>query len=112
PGPDDLFDNAVYARGAMTLQQLRLAGGGHDFFRILRQWAAIHAGGNVTTDQFIALAERISGQDLGELFTTWLFSPGKPVLSHASRVAQPAGRERPSAPGTRMLLERIASRHG
>ena len=112
PGPDDLFDNAVYARGAMTLQQLRLAVGDDDFFRILRQWAAIHAGGNVTTDQFIALAERISGQDLGELFTTWLFTPGKPVLTHASRVAQPAGRERPSAPGTRMLLERIASRHG
>jgi hypothetical protein len=66
----------------------------------------------VTTDQFIALAERISGQDLDELFTTWLFTSGKPILAHASGGAQPAGKERPSAPGTRMLLERIASRDG
>jgi aminopeptidase N len=68
----------------MTLQQLRLAVGDDDFFRILRRWAAIHAGGNVTTDQFIALAERISDQDLDELFTTWLFTPGKPKLPTAT----------------------------
>ena len=28
--------------------------------------------------QFIALAERVSGQDLDDFFQTWLFTPAKP----------------------------------
>ena len=78
PGPDLLFDGAVYFRGAMTLQALRLEIGDRDFFRLLRRWAHSRAGGNVTTDEFIALAERISGQSLDALFQTWLFTPEKP----------------------------------
>ena len=49
PGPEQLFDVAVYYRGAMTLQALRLTVGDEDFFRILRRWVRQHAGGNVTT---------------------------------------------------------------
>ena len=84
PGPDALFDGAVYDRGAMTLQQLRLTVGDDEFFKILRRWAQSNAGGNVTTDQFIRLAERISGQQLDELFDTWLFTPGRPELPGAA----------------------------
>ena len=80
PGPAQMFDGAVYVRGAMTLHQLRLAVGDEDFFTILRRWAAEHAGGNVTTDEFIALSEEVSGQDLDDLFQTWLFTPGKPAV--------------------------------
>jgi aminopeptidase N len=80
PGPDFLFDDAVYVRGAMTLHQLRLTVGDDDFFKILRKWVKLHAGGNVTTDEFIELAERVSGQDLSELFDAWLFTPGRPEL--------------------------------
>ena len=40
PGPDELFNSAVYDRGAMTLHELRLAVGDDDFFRILRRWTA------------------------------------------------------------------------
>jgi Peptidase family M1 domain/Peptidase M1 N-terminal domain len=78
PGRASLFDFAIYGRGAMTLQQLRLAVGDDDFFEILRRWARSHAGGNVKTGQFIALSERVSGKNLDELFDTWLFTPGKP----------------------------------
>ena len=45
---------------------------------MLRQWAQTNAGGNVTTDQFIALAESISGEELDDLFEEWLFTPRKP----------------------------------
>jgi hypothetical protein len=83
PTPEFLFDFAVYGRGAMTLQQLRLAVGDDDFFEILQRWAKSRAGQNVTTGQFIALAERVSGEDLDELFETWLFTPGKPDLTTA-----------------------------
>ncbi len=80
PGPDLLFDIAIYYRGAMTLHQLRLAVGDDDFFKILERWAQKREGDNVTTDEFIAHAEKISGEELDELFETWLFTPGKPAL--------------------------------
>lgn len=63
----------------MTLHALRLKIGDRDFFRLLKRWVRRNAGGNVTTPQFIALAERISGQDLGDFFQTWLFAPAKPA---------------------------------
>jgi hypothetical protein len=81
PTPAFLFNFAIYARGAMTLHQLRLTVGDAAFFKILQQWARTKAGGNVTTPQFIKLAEKISGQDLDPLFQTWLFSPTKPVVA-------------------------------
>jgi aminopeptidase N len=81
PGVDFLFDNAVYVRGAMTLQALRDAVGDDAFWRIIRGWASTKSGGNGTTEEFIALAESVSGQQLDDLFTTWLFTPGKPSLA-------------------------------
>ncbi len=62
----------------MTLHQLRLAVGDDDFFRILRQWSRSQAGGNVTTAEFIHLAESVSGQRLDDLFQAWLFTAGRP----------------------------------
>jgi aminopeptidase N len=41
---------------------------------------AEHKYGNATTEQFTALASKISGQDLGPFFQTWIYSTGKPVL--------------------------------
>ena len=84
----------VYARGAMTLQALRQEVGDDDFFTILRRWARTRAGGNVTTDEFISLAERVSGKDLGDLFDAWLYTPSKPavVAAQARRSAGGLGR--------------------
>ena len=84
PGPDNVFDIAVYDRGAMTLHQLRLTIGDDDFFRLIRRWVRSYEGGNVTTDDFIALAERVSGQQLDDLFDVWLFTPSKPELPDAA----------------------------
>jgi hypothetical protein len=79
PGTENLFSGSVYDRGAMTLHALRLEVGDRAFFRTLRWWAALKRGENVTTDQFIGLAERVSGQDLDALFTTWLYTGEKPA---------------------------------
>jgi aminopeptidase N len=49
------------------------------FLRIVRAWAAEHRYGNVTTAQFIALAERLSGRDLARFFEVWLYRPQKPT---------------------------------
>jgi aminopeptidase N len=90
PGVNDLFSDPVYVRGAMTLQALRNEVGDQSFFAILKQWAATKSGGNGTTPEFIALAEQISGQDLDDLFNTWLFTAGKPDESAVTPGAAPA----------------------
>jgi aminopeptidase N len=90
PGVDRLFDNQSYYRGAMVLHQLRLAVGDETFFRIVRWWHRSHAGGNGSTPEFIALAERVSGQQLDALFRTWLFTPAKPAAPAETRAAATA----------------------
>lgn len=77
--PVDLFASSTYQKGAMTLQALRVKLGEETFFALLRAWFAEGSGAPVTTAAFIALAERISGQDLDAFFDAWLFTGGKPV---------------------------------
>ncbi|WP_113704813.1 M1 family metallopeptidase [Nonomuraea lactucae] len=79
--PDDLFNDSIYKRGAMTLHALRKTIGDRTFFTLLRQWADQHKYGHATTPQFVALAERLSGKDLSALFDTWLYQPTKPAPS-------------------------------
>jgi aminopeptidase N len=80
PGtPAYLFNGTIYLRGAMTLQALREKVGDRAFFRILRDWATEHRYGNVTTPEFIALAERDSGMNLRHFFDVWLYQPEKPT---------------------------------
>ncbi len=78
-----LFGTPVYSRGAMTLQALRTAVGDDAFFDTLRRWYAQNRYGNVTTADFIALSERISGQQLDELFNAWLYEEGRPAACDA-----------------------------
>ncbi|WP_416973107.1 M1 family metallopeptidase [Streptomyces sp. 4F14] len=80
PQRDTMFASAVYQRGAMTLQVLRERIGDAAFFKLLPAWTKQHRYGNANTAQFIALAEKISGQQLDDLFQTWLFTTGKPTL--------------------------------
>ena len=78
PGPESIFSGAIYSPAGMTLHALRLEIGDETFFRLLKRWVRRNAGGNVTTPDFIALAERVSGHDLDDFFQTWLFTLAKP----------------------------------
>ncbi|WP_369688738.1 M1 family metallopeptidase, partial [Actinomadura kijaniata] len=80
PGHRDLFGFSVYVRGAMALQALRQKVGDARFFRILRTWASGRPHRNVTTRDFIAHAERVSGKKVGPLLNAWLYDKGKPRL--------------------------------
>ncbi|MEU6999566.1 M1 family metallopeptidase [Nonomuraea sp. NPDC046570] len=75
----DLFNQSIYIRGAMTLHALRRRVGDETFFRLLKEWTSAHEYGNVTTDQFVALAEKLSARRLGPLFDAWLFQPRRPA---------------------------------
>jgi aminopeptidase N len=78
-GPRFMFSSVPYDRGAMTLQALREKVGDSVFFDILRQWYGDNRYGNVTTADFIALAERQSGQQLDSFFDVWLVQPVQPT---------------------------------
>jgi len=78
PSPADLFGTPVYDRGAMTLQALRAKVGDTTFTNILRTWYAENRHSNVTTPEFIATAERVSGMQLDSFFDVWLFQAGRP----------------------------------
>jgi len=78
PGPDHLFTEVVYAGGALVLNDLRQRLGDETFFQLLHEWAARYRYSTVTTEDFIALAEEVSGQDLDDFFTDWLYTPWTP----------------------------------
>jgi aminopeptidase N len=63
----------------MTLQALREKIGDGPFFALLKAWTSTFRDGNATTQQFMALAEQTSGQDLDAFFTAWLYTPRKPT---------------------------------
>jgi aminopeptidase N len=80
PGtPAFMFNGTIYYRGGMTLQALRQKVGDFAFFQIMRGWATQNRYGNVTTPQFISLAEQISGMQLDHFFDVWLYQPAKPT---------------------------------
>ncbi len=81
PGPDDIFATAVYDRGGMTLQALRNRIGEDAFWTLLRTWLSSRSGGNGSTEQFEALAEQVSGQDLTGFFQAWLRDTVKPAAT-------------------------------
>jgi aminopeptidase N len=62
----------------MTLQALREKVGDELFYTILRRWYSENRNGNVTTADFIALAENVSGRQLDEFFRVWLYEEGRP----------------------------------
>ena len=82
--PSHLFDfNAVYQRGAMTLEALRQLVGNGTFLDILQTWAADHEHGNGDIDEFISLVKSksdVPDQDLDDFFQDWLYEPAKPPL--------------------------------
>jgi aminopeptidase N len=72
PGAANIFDEAVYERGAMVLAALQAVIGATDLNQLLRTWAVDHHDGNVSVPEFEALAEAISGEELTAFFDDWL----------------------------------------
>lgn len=84
PGPNHIFDDPVYYRGAMATQALRNRLGERSFWRLLRTWVRDRHDGVGTSEAFEALAERISGRRLGGFFDAWLRAPRPPARTRAN----------------------------
>ncbi len=80
PGPDLMFDDRVYKRGALTLYALRCAVGEEAFSRVVHTWVETYRHALATSDDFRALAARVAGRDLDDVFTPWLDRTALPPL--------------------------------
>ena len=80
PPPTNLYTDTIYDRGALTFHALRLRVGDDVFFQILRTYTERFRYGNASTADFIAVAEEVSGQDLGEFFDAWLYATKIPPI--------------------------------
>jgi aminopeptidase N len=80
PGPDLMFDDRLYKRGALTLHALRLSIGDENFFGLLASWAAMHRHGSVGTEAFLAHAGQWTGAPVTQELTRWLDSRALPEL--------------------------------
>ncbi|HEX6346413.1 M1 family metallopeptidase [Umezawaea sp.] len=105
PGAANQFDGAVYDRGALTLHALRSAVGDDAFFTTLRKWTKQHEYGDASIDQFTALAEEVSGKQLDDLFTTWLFTKGKPATAPGADAAVAARKAPTAEPKSRQKIK-------
>ncbi|GAB4508693.1 MAG: hypothetical protein OHK0046_01880 [Anaerolineae bacterium] len=81
PTPEFLFSVGVYQRGALTLHALRLEIGDEAFFETLQTYTSRFANRNATTEDFINIAEEISGQELDAFFEAWLYDPLVPNIA-------------------------------
>lgn len=88
PGRDEIFAEAVYNRGAMVLAALQGRIGLTDMNTLLRTWVADHRDGNVTSAQFEALAQNVSGENLVGFFDAWL-GGGVPIGNAANGLDHP-----------------------
>ncbi|BBX49011.1 M1 family metallopeptidase [Mycolicibacterium poriferae] len=80
PGPQDMFDDRVYKRGALALHTLRRRIGDDAFFALLREWTSRYRHASVVTDDFIALAAQYTEDSLRPLWAAWLYSAEVPEL--------------------------------
>lgn len=81
PGPNDLFSGDVYTRGDMTLHALRARlNDDATFFKILQTYTQRYYHANVDTQDFINIAEEVSGQKLDDFFKSWLEGTSVPDI--------------------------------
>ncbi|MCW2817465.1 MAG: peptidase [Marmoricola sp.] len=80
PGPELMFDDRVYKRGALLLHAVRLELGDDAFFDLLRTWAETHAHGTVTTADFAGLLAETAGEGITDLLGSWLDQEALPDL--------------------------------
>jgi aminopeptidase N len=87
PGPQRMFDDRVYKRGALTLHTLRLELGDSAFFDLLREWTIRYRHASVTTEEFTDLAGHYSRVPLRPLWDAWLFGKQLPQLPPIGGIA-------------------------
>ena len=77
------FSPPSYEKSASVLHMLRLKIGSANFFQLLQQWFTTYKHSNAVTAEFQAMAEQISGQDLQQFFSQWIYGTGIPSVEYS-----------------------------
>ena len=89
--PEQLFSAQVYFGGALVLYALRQQVGETAFRRIERAWVSRYRDGVASTQDFIALASAVSGQDLTAFLNAWVYGTTTPPMpGHPDWTVDPA----------------------
>lgn len=80
PGPELMFDDRVYKRGALALHAVRLRCGDAAFFALLQEWTRTRRHSSVSTAGFILTADQVTGLDTESLLHPWLFDEALPAF--------------------------------
>ena len=82
PGPQDMFDDRVYKRGALALHAVRQAIGDEAFFTALRGYTRTHRHGSVTTDDLLGCFDVASGTRVADkIIARWVSGKSLPPLA-------------------------------
>lgn len=76
----ELLNENSYQKGSWVLHMLRQRTGDEKFQQIIRHYYKEYEGKNARTEDFIRVAEEISGQSLQQFFQQWLYRAGVPLL--------------------------------
>jgi aminopeptidase N len=82
----DLLNANSYYKGGWVLHMLRTEVGDKTFQKIIQTYYQEYKGGNATTKDFEAVAEKVSGEELTWFFDQWLYRPGVPVLQMETKL--------------------------
>jgi aminopeptidase N len=112
--PANLFSGVVYDRGAMVVEGTRQILGAAGFAELIGRLMSDFRYDNISTAEFIGLAEDVSGFTgarlslLGQFYEQWLYGEQKPTILpedfgvSVSESAQPqSGSRAPTPPGSR-----------
>ena len=80
PGPDLMFDDRVYKRGALAVHALRRLLGDEAFFDLVRAWTSTHRHSLVHTEDFRMLVADRGGPRAADLLSAWIDQAPLPKL--------------------------------
>ncbi len=80
-----------YRKPGWVLHMLRHVVGDAAFFEILAAYRAAYEFKSATTDEFIAVAEGVHGQNLNWFFDKWIYNIGAPTYQRANRTITAGG---------------------
>jgi len=105
--PFGIFISIIYDKGAWVLHMLRGLLGDAIFFQCLRDYAADPdlRYGHATTEDFQAVCEMVSGQDLDFFFDQWVYDERYPAYEYSYH-------QDPASYSTSVTLRQVQSNYG
>ena len=81
PGPQDMFDDRVYKRGALALHAVRRSLGDDAFFGAVRAYTQARRNGSITTEDLVEFFSVHTGSgDIRRIVDRWVYRSALPKL--------------------------------